>query len=717
LKKEKDITPLPHSSQESYAELEELKEVHEGMTEDKLKTILNKELSNALGMSNGQLAEERSKALNYYKGKLVGDLAPSEIMGRSNVVDLSTMELCEWMLPSLLRMFTDNSSIIEFVAKNEEAERSAKYATEYIGNHVFFVQNDGFNVLQTAFKDALISKNSFIKTYWDSTQDYIKEEYQGIDAIGLDMLYQDPSIQINSIESVFNGDSGVEEFDVVVHRIKDIGQVRIEVIPPEDVRVHPKAKDCDTARFIAHRFEKTIAELEAEGYNIPDNICSDSKDIDVEHYTRANYFEESFNNEDDDNEALKNVVGYECYIRLDYDGDGIVELRKVVIVNNYILENIEVTSQPFVSLVAIPNPHQFFGIAPVELAMEAQKSKTQLKRMVFDNINMTINGRTWAVNNQVNLDDLLDVKPNGVVRVESANAVGVLDVARTDISGAIAIMNQIDAEKKSRTGLTDFSNGGDVNPLMSQTATGATILSNRADSRIELIGRNFANGLKKVAWKMLELISLYQDEPIMFKHSDKWAEISPREWVDQFNLSVNIGLGTNNKREVLGNLKALQDIMTAAAQVPGLVSPQNAYEAAIKTTETLGFTTPEKYFTNPEGGQDPRLLQQIDDLQNQLTSSQSDLESIKVERDAFFLQTQSKSEEVRVKMKELEIKEKELDLKNRELELKKSQVKVQLLQEQQKIELAKSKATHDMSKDEPDVSTHTIRQMEIIHDQ
>lgn len=655
------------------------------MNDDALKSIINGELDNALGIGTGQLANERRRALEYYKGKATGELAPSGIVGRSTVVSTDVLEAVEWMLPALIRMFTQQKTLAEFTAKEERFESAAKQAAQYIGNHIFYTQNDGFNILQTSFKDALISKNAFIKVYWCEEQTDNKELYKGIGDLELQDLLDSTTSKVVSVKPSKNsGTNGEQTYDVVV-KPNTKGQVKIEVIPPEDVRIHSKAKDCDSARFIAHRFEKTISELKAEGYEVPEDLVSDSRELTQEHWTRSEFSEPDITNSQESDPSMKVVVGWECYIKVDYDQDGIAELRKVTVVNNTILDNVEVSQNPFVTLTPIINPHQFFGTSVADLAIEPQKTKTVIQRAAIDNLLMGINSRTWAVKGQVDLASLLDSRPGGVVVVDNPNAVGTLPTSSGDMNGAMSLMQQLDAAKERKTGLTSYSMGGD-SPLISGTATGANILTNRADARLELIGRNFANSLKKVVWKVLHLVSVYQDEPQRLKLGDKWVDLDPREWKDQFNLEVTVGLGTNNKQETLANLQVLQTTMEKAGQA-GIVKPANVFNAAVKIAETLGFSSPESYFSSPDANlPDPQLMEQVTNLTNQLEETKAFNLQTKQERDAFELMLTNKQAELNIKARELEIKA-------QELELKKIQTQAAILENQQKLKLEEHKTS------------------------
>src|SRR6185437_5606599 len=78
----------------------------------------------------------------------------------------------------------------------------------------------------------------------------------------------------------------------------------------------------------------------------------------------------------------------ECYLQVDYDGDGIAEWRKVTRAGNRTLRNEECDGPPFVSNNAIRLPHRFFGLSLADLAMQSQRISTDLWRSALDNIHL-----------------------------------------------------------------------------------------------------------------------------------------------------------------------------------------------------------------------------------------------------------------------------------------------------------------------------------------
>ena len=628
------------------------------MTEDKLKALTDQEIKQSLGYGSGELTKNRQKALEYYYAKPIGDLAPPSIDGRSAVVDTSVMDTVEWMLPSLLKIFAGGDKVVEFQAKSEQFEEQEDHITEYIGRHVFYVQNQGFKILHTWFKDALLAKNGIVKVWWDKTSEEAREDYVGLDDIELGMLLQDKHVEPIEHSASVDPLTGQQLHDISVKRVADKGYCCIENVPPEEFLISRRAKNCEDSPFVAHRFERTIGELKEAGYENVDNISSDENDgaFGSERVSRKMQNDESpylggRGSQENGDPASRVVWVTECYLKVDYDGDGIQEWRKVVRAGNQILENVECDGQPFISLTPIPIPHQFFGLSIADLSMEAQRTKTSLMRALIDNLYLTVNGRTWALEGQVNLDDLLTSRPGGIVRVKSPGAVGPMQAGGGDLTSAMSMLDYVDTQRGNRTGFTAETQGGNMNAV-NHTATGMNIVTNRADMRIELIARNFAeNGVKSLFIKILELVSKYQDKAERIKATGGWIDMDPREWKNQFHLNVNVGLGTGNKDQIIQNLTALGAAMGQAASA-GVVKPDNVYKAGVKLAETLGFSNPEQYFTDPATQPPPEPKP---DPQIETAHAMMEIERLKTE--AKIKQDQQKLEaDIQMKREELAAK-------------------------------------------------------------
>lgn len=619
------------------------------ITEDQLKAITDQEIRQSLGYMGGKLSEQRRKAEYYYLGLPKGDLSPPEVEGRSTVVSTDVADTVEWMLPALLKIFTAGDNVVEFAPQQQNDEQAAKQATDYV-NYVFYRQNAGFKTLYTWFKDALLQKTGILKVWWEDKTDEAREEYQGLTDVELAMLLQDPEVvpiehsarpaqaadtQADPMDSAQMaggqdvGDAGgmpqqmppMMLHDVTVKRVKKRGQVRIENVPPEEFLISRRAKTIADAPFVAHRLMRTVSDLKAMGYQNVDALTSDdnAQAMNPERVERIGIDDETpylTGNDNTIDQSQRVLWITECYLKVDFDGDGIAEWRKIVRCGNQLLDNEECDGPPFVAITPIPLPHRFHGLSIADMAIPIQQQKTSVLRAILDNLYLQVNGRYFAVDGQVNLDDLLTSRPGGVVRVKQPGMAGRLDQGMADAGAAYQMLEYMEVQKENRTGFTRYSQGNSADSL-NKTATGINIVTNRSDARVELIARVFSEtGVKDLFKLILKLVSQHQDRAAMMQINGQWLQIDPREWKNQFDLTINVGLGTGNKDQVVQHLMALMNVQKEALQI-GLATPRNLFNSASKLAENLGFKQSDMFFTDPDHAQqqqkpqppDPKLIE------------------------------------------------------------------------------------------------------------
>jgi hypothetical protein len=623
------------------------------MTDDELLAMTGDEIRTSVGYFASRVSNMRREAMQYYLGLPVGDLAPPAIEGRSKFVATDVADTIEWMLPSLMKVFTGGDSTVEFTPQQPGAEQASKQATDYI-NYVFYRQNPGYQIMYTWIKDALLQKNGILKVWWDDKIEETKEEYEGLSDIELAMLmrdqeltvtahreYPDPAAQQQREHIVQQLQQAAQQpdqqppapqpgqppqpdprqqiaqqlqaiqaqplpmlHDVTVKREKPHRQVRIANVPPEEFLIARDAKNIQECRFCAHQVLRTRSDLKAMGYKNVEDLVSDdtTAQLSPERVERAIWNDEmaylTASQAPPGDPSLTEIWVTECYLRADVDGDGIAEWRKVVRAGNRILDNEECDGPPFVSITPVPLPHQFFGLSIADLAKESQRLRTSVMRSMLDNLYLQANGRYYAVNGQVNLDDLLTSRPGGIVRVNSPQAVGRLDQGVADAAGSYQMLETIESIRENRTGWTRYSQGVNADSL-NQTATGVNIITNRGDLRLDLIARNFAEtGVRDLFLMILKLVCQNQDEQSQLYINGQWLQVDPREWKNQFDLIVNVGLGTNNKDQAVHQLMALLNLQKEGMAI-GVATPQNIYNAATKLAENMGFKAPEQFWTDP----------------------------------------------------------------------------------------------------------------------
>src|SRR3990167_9064125 len=420
------------------------------LSDSEIRAALDEEIRGAVGYTSSALSNQRKLALEYYYGEKYGN----EVEGRSEYVSRDVADTIEWIMPSLMRIFTGGDSIVRFEPQGPEDEKNSQQATDYI-NYVFQRQNDGFLTLYTWFKDALLSKNGFVKVYWEEYTETKTETYDALTddefAYVMQEVKQDDILE----HAEYPGPEGLVHAVKFRKKVKN-GKCCVIPVPPEEVLVnrYPVAP-LKRNRFICHRRRVTISEVVEMGLMSKEDAESltsyEDEDFNEERISRY-AFDETDEGDNPTNKSSRYVWLAEAYMKLDVDEDGIAELRKITMAGDRLLENEEIDSCPFVTLTPIILPHKLYGMSVADLVMDLQLLKSTVFRQILDNMYLANNGRYMALDGMVNIDDLLTSRPGGIVRVKTFDAVKPM---QPPLLGAPAfnLLEYIDQTKESRTGV------------------------------------------------------------------------------------------------------------------------------------------------------------------------------------------------------------------------------------------------------------------------
>ena len=663
------------------------------MTDESLISIIDREVGS--GGLNGELEDQRRKALDYYNGEPFGN----ELEGRSSVVSTDVMDVVEWSMPILMRIFGSGDEIGRFEPQNPDDVEAAEQATDYC-NYVFFRQNDGFKLLYDVMKDALLSKTGIFKIVWKEDEEVERESYEGLSDEEFQLLVMDDavevvehtaiggdaSIQVESMDEEAMIDSSImsesipPEHNVTIMRKVNSGKVDIEVVAPEEFYISRTARTIDEANFVCHRTRYTVGQLIELGFDDAEEYVSESDQRFDQEYIARNFLDgtsSKMQQEGDESDpSMREIWIDEAYIRCDWSGNGITEIRKVWKTGARIILNEEVDAIPVTNICPLPMPHKFYGFSIADIVMDLQLIKSTLWRNILDNIYHLNNGRFECLDGRVNMDDLLTNRPAGVVRVKEMGAVRRLDAP--DIGKSpYEMLNYIDTVRDSRTGITKFNQGLDANVLQQTTATAYVQQMQSSQARIELIARVFAEtGISAMYKRIYELLQKHSDKSKVVMLRNKWVDVDPASWKKQCDFTVRVGLGNGNRDQNLVHLQslvAIQEKIIAAGGMGLLVTPKNVFNTLKEIGMNMGLKNIEEYITDPDEGQAQGQQQQEDPeagkQQVEAMKVQVDMQKLKLEAKKLEIEEEKLKFEEQKLMAEMQMQREENQLKSAEMQM------------------------------------------------
>lgn len=660
--------------------------------DDLLRALQDKEEASAKYVW-GELATTREQSRREYYKLPYGN----EQEDWSQIVASDVSDTVEWVLPSLLKIFTSTDKAVSFEPSRANDVKGAEQATDAC-NYVFYKQNNGFLILYTAFKDALITGNAAVMWRKEAKESVISIPFQGATDEMLALMLQEDGAEIQEVrtEQVVDQMTG-QVMNIHTGRLKRIEKrnlVKVEAFDPNDLLVDaewtsPLLQDCP---YVCRVMEVTLSDLKLMGFDVDEEDLEASDRNLMQREVEETAYDAM--TEDLDTSQADGYLRIE-FVLMDRDGDGIAERLCVYRLQDKILKIEEVSHVPIATASPILNTHQWAGMSMAEAVSDLQKLHTELLRQTLNNLYLTNNPRTKVLTDSnwsplANIDDLLDSRPGGIIRARDPNAIQS-DVIPFAAGASLPMLEYVQGMRENRTGVSRTSMG--LNPdSLNNTATGRQIDQSAAQQRIELVARIFAEILVKPIFQgILKTLTDGGIEKLAFRLRDEFVEYDPNEWRDQYDMTIHVGLGTGDK---MAQAAALMQIMTLQEKgmALGMVQPKHLYHSFSKLIENAGFKDVQSFAvdptTLPPQPQQPPLPIQIEQMKLQ-ADQQKFQAQMQADQQKRQIELQAKLEETRATL-ELQAAN---DQRDAEREAMKAQYDAQL--EQQRLEFEKWKAEFD----------------------
>jgi hypothetical protein len=650
--------------------------------------LIEQEESTAYGINDTTLSQERADALDYYLGEPYGN----ELEGRSQVVTTEVQDTIEAALPQLLKIFVSGDEIVRFNPKHKEDIKAAEQETEYV-NYIVLEKNPGYTIFYTWFKDALLSKNGYVKVYYEDYDEVDNESYQGLTDAQIQMLVQDANIEIVGHESMPDPQASQQLEQALMqaqqagnqealmqlqsmpmpmlHNVKITvtegkGKICIKNIAPENIMVSVDTPNSNLqdSRFVQHREFMTKDAIEKLGFDVPDNVGHENQ-----------YDQESMARDIYDEQYTESFAG----LILIKDTYMLVEGKRMryVVVGNTILHQEEVEIVPICSLTPHLMPHRHIGRSYADLTMSDQLVGSTLKRGLLDAMYLA-NQPRFAISDNVNLDDMLVSRPGGVVRTKGDPAGNILPLMAAPPSvTTFNLIELLDSQREKRTGVTSYNQGLDSDSL-NKTKGGMQMIMNAAQERLTNVARLFAEtGVKDLFIMVHRLVRTNYTKPDIVRLRNEWVDVDPRQWKNRNDMSIAVGLGTGNKDQQLQHLMTMLQVQKEALAI-GVATPKNIYHATIKLAQNAGFKDAEEFFTDPANQQpqepppDPKMIE----VQMKGEQSKQQLEFDKQKAMADYQSAQAKMQ------MEYQLKEQQMQM---EMQLKREEMMKEIQIQREKV--------------------------------
>lgn len=566
------------------------------LSKDEAQSLVRELVQGCVDFGENTLSPARDKATRYYKGEPFGNEKP----GRSQAIVTEVRDQVRGVVPSFMRVIFGPERVVEFRPRGKDSEAQSRNQTDCV-QYVFAEDNPGFMETLSVVKDGLIRRLGAYKFWWIGDE-RIADSYPFMTEAAYNELAARADVTISRAIKKAGGGYGTVEYTT-----PKPGYVCVRALKPEQVLFNALARDEASAMFIGHQEDVTRGELVAMGYSdkFIDQFGQRSRTLDTNPEMLERVPNNEANYELEAGDANKKMLYIEGYARIDLDGDGVQELRKLCMVGpGFEIANGDglgevVDHIPMVFFCPDPEPHTLNGHSLADIVMDLQLTESTLVRAMLDSLSMSIFPRTAFVEGQANVKDIMNTEVGATIRERAPGM--VREFVHTFVGReALGVLEFYRSMGERRTGQSNGANDLDLDALQSTTKSGVDAAISGSQAQTELMVRIFAEMALKPLFKgIAHVLKKNQTESREVKVRGRWVKMQPSEWKET-EVTVAVALGAmlpEKKLEILNVIKQTQEgyLTTMGPQNP-IVTLSQLSNTLHRAIELSGFPDGTEFF-------------------------------------------------------------------------------------------------------------------------
>ena len=200
-------------------------------------------------------------------------------------------------------------------------------------------------------------------------------------------------------------------------------------------------------------------------------------------------------------EANREVTITECWINVDRDGDGVAELKHIIIAGDTILYEQDVELIPLACLSPIDIPYEFYGLSIADFTRSSTLASTAILRGFVENTYLTNYSPKLADPNVVDFSALQNMKPKQIIPT-NGNPNGAVSALPPEAisTGTVPLLAHLQTIKEQATGMSKAAQGlNDSLYVSGNSEQKLAAVQSASQKRIQHIARRFAEtGMKRL---------------------------------------------------------------------------------------------------------------------------------------------------------------------------------------------------------------------------
>lgn len=628
---------------------------------------------------NEILSVERTEATRDYNGEPLGN----EEEGRSQVVVTELRDAVLGVLPSLVRVLLGADHPVEFVGTRPDEGPAAEQATEYV-RAIFAEENPGFRNTVAVLKDGLIRRVGIFKWYHDPSAAVKAYRMEKLLPEQVKALELDPDVTITKVIET----KGQPEVTVELTKKQGDGRIVVDAVPPDEFYINREARSIETAMIAAHVRDLTKGQLLDMG--IDEGFINEAMSAKAPAESLNNLEAaarrpaESDNRPDPDMGAANAKIKYcEGFFRLDVDGDGVAELRKICTVGpGYKIvpgSNIPWDHIQFSLFSPDPEPHTAIGHSWRDRLKDIQRIKTGVLRGTLDSLSLAMYPRMTYEQGYVSVADMLNTAIGAPIRMTKPGAVQEF---RHVFVGAdtLPFMQFMDDLTERRIGRNNGVAGLDADALQSTEKGAVQAAIQGSQEQAEMLARIFAEETLKPMFKgILTLLIKHRPRKQVVRLRGQWVELQPDAWNVNMDVRVNVALGqgfTDRKiQTMLGVAGQQKEILATYGPSNPLVSVAMFRNTIARVLMLQGVMDVDSYFKPVDPNWEPPQAppqptpEQILAEAEQNMAHEKTIKELAIKKDELELKRQQMEMDYTLRLKEFELRELEAHARPTEVAL------------------------------------------------
>ena len=592
-------------------------------------------LQDCMGDEGSPLSQARVALKRRYLGHGYEADAERRERGLSTYVDRSVMETIEWAKPCLMRIFS-NSELLRFEPRSPGQEQAAEDASAYI-NHLIFSKNI-FRIVHDVLTDGLYQRLGWCLVHAPVSRSRRMRRLSGLSREEALALMCDPRLAPDAPgapelhverreEGRPEGGDAAPTYDVTIRRMVESREIRLDPVPSEQVLISGDAQDVEHARFVAFWQIRTASDLRREGW--PETLIATLPAYESGRTmpeTRTGRELNSSGPEAPGREGRAQGFGavppgrefkvFEAWFDFDIDGDGLAEKVKAVFAgeaHNCVVmgwEEWPMYRPPLFSACSVPLPHQVGGLCVADLVSDVQDLRTEVTRQYLDNLALANQGELVVnegrLDGSVEFDSLLARGVGAVHRIKGDASITPLPVS-TSSADALSGLQMCESLAERRTGISSRTQSlGEA--ALPNTATGASIVEEAVNQRMELVARVYAETFfKPLGRYLLHLLYACRDKGLELRLFGRPMAFDLHSWDPDMDIACCSAMSGSSRQKQVATYANILELQYKMLKELGGASPiglEQLVHTCHKLAEASGLEAPERFFGTREAARE-----------------------------------------------------------------------------------------------------------------